>query len=448
MARADAGDRDDALPVLAYHLAAAGEPKQAAHYAELAGDKAMAAFALDQARAQYAAALKALDAQSPLNREQQLLWCAIAEKLGMACVFDPLALVDGVALFERGLALARASGDLHAVARAEYWLGYLQYSKGQAGKALVHCESALALALDLGDTRLAAQVRATLGQALSCAAQYDEALTLLDTALVSKRSNVRPGSSIAVGSAFALATKGSVLGDLGQFGHADECFAEALALLGDSAHQVGSSVRMWISAVYQWQGRWADAERVARGAERIAEHCKSRQLLAMSRALLGHAQWMLDGQPEHLKMLVDATGWIEARKGGLVTSLNYGWLVEACLAQGQRAEARRHAARLFERARARDRLGEAAGCRALALDAARAADFDRARRYLAQACKAAEVRRSRHERASNALAAAEVAALQDKLDWARQELEVATSGFDALAMTWHLERANALRARL
>jgi hypothetical protein len=157
---------------------------------------------------------------------------------------------------------------------------------------------------------------------------------------------------------------------------------------------------------------------------------------------------MLHGQPENLKMLLDATRWIEARKGGLVTSLNYGWLVQACLAQGQRAEARRHAARLFQRARAQDRLGEAAGCRALALDAARCANFDRAERYLAQARRAAELRQSRHEHATNALAAAELAALRGQHAKARQELDRASAGFDVLAMPWHLEQAQALRLRL
>jgi hypothetical protein len=376
------------------------------------------------------------------------MWCAVAEKLGMACVFDPLALSEGVALFERSVLLAHESGELPALARAQYWLGYLHYSKGQAREALVHCEAALKLALQIDDQRLAAQVRATLGQALSCAARYDQALQLLDTALASKRSNVRPGSSIAVGSAFTLATKGSVLGDLGQFAEAEDCFSEALALLGDSNHQVGSSVRMWGSAVLQWQGRWEDAERMARGAERIAQHCKSRQLMAMSRALLGHAQWMLYHQAENLKTLLDATGWIETRKGGLVTSLNYGWLVQACLAQGQTEEARRHAARLFMRARQHDRLGEATGCRALALHAARQGQPELAGRYLARALHAAQLRRSRHEMAANALAVAELASLRGQRAQSLAALDEASAGFHELAMPWHLARAEAFRRQL
>ncbi|HEY8708323.1 MAG TPA: AAA family ATPase, partial [Burkholderiaceae bacterium] len=153
---------EDRYEALAYHCAAGDLPEAAARYAELAGDKAIAASALDRARAQYAAALKALDGMAPLSREVALRWCAIAQKLGLACVFDPLGLADGVAIFERGLALARYSGSMAATARAEYWLGYICYAKGLSRPAITHCEAALDLATLIDDARLAAQVRATL----------------------------------------------------------------------------------------------------------------------------------------------------------------------------------------------------------------------------------------------------------------------------------------------
>lgn len=440
--------QEDAIEALAYHYAAAGVADEAARYAELAGDKAMAAFALDRARAQYGAALQAMDTLGPLSRDAKLAWCGLAAKLGMACVWDPLALADGVALFERSVALARETDDHQALARAEYWLGYIHYAKGNARQALVHCERSLDLASRIGDERLAAQVRATLGQALAVACRYDRALSLLGTALDSKRSRGRPGSAIAVGSAYALACKGSVLGDHGRFAEAEECFAEAMSLVGETDHQVGSSVRNWISAVYQWQGRWDEAEQIAEASIRIAEHCKSRQLLAMSRALWGHAHWTAHRQPESLKTVLDATNWIESRKGALVTSLNYGWLVSGAVVEGRLDDARRHAARLFMRARHHDRLGEAMGCRALALAAAASGEFVRAERLLAQAARAAEVRSSPHEQALNHLAAAEIAAMREQVVEARNRLDEACGAFTAMNMHWHLDQAQALRSRI
>jgi len=444
LAREAENPKEDSLEALAYHFAAAGVPEQAAHFAELAGDKAMAAFALDRARAQYQAALVAMDASAPLSRPARLAWCGLAEKLGMACVWDPLALPEGVSIFERGVAYAGEADNAHALARAEYWLGYIHYAKGSSREALRHGERSLVLAKQVGDERLVAQVHATLGQALASAARYDRALEELSLGLDSKRSRGRPGSSIAVGSAYALACKGSVLGDQGRFVEAEACFTEAMALVGDTHHQVGSSVRNWISAVYQWQGRWVEAEQIAEASIEIAEHCKSRQLLAMSRALWGHAHWRATGRQAGLQTVLDATRWIEDRRGSLVTSLNYGWLVDAAVEEGRLVEARRHAARLIQRARQGDRLGEAMGCRALARAAALTGDFAAAERYLDRAAASSRLRQSGHEHAINQLARAELAMARDQRSAARVQLDEALAAFGAMAMPWHLERAQAL----
>ncbi|HJV70330.1 ATP-binding protein [Ideonella sp.] len=433
---------EEFVETLAYHCGAGALHEDAARYAEWAGDKAAAAAALDRARSQYTAALQALDALEPHTDAQCLRWCAVAEKLGMACVFDPLALGDGLGLFERGLALARAGGSVPAIARAEYWMGYLLYARGIARPSRVHCEASLALAAELGDERLAAQVRATLGQVLHAAGDYARALPLLDSAIDSKRRQRRPGSSVAVGSAYALACKGALLGDQGRFDLADECFAEAMELLGDTPHQVASSVRNWISCCWQWQGRWEEAAAMAETSVGVAERVRSRQLLAMSRALRGHARWVLHGRDDDLQAMRDSIAWIEERRGGLVTSLNYGHLVDACASRGLQAEARRHAARLLLRARQRDHLGQAEGCRALARITGEPA---RADRWLAQADRAADARGAAHEHAKTALCRAELARAQDRPADAAAWLDRAAAGFERLGMAWHLAQARALR---
>ena len=439
---------EDLYEALAYHYAAAGVPAEAARYAELAGDKALAAMALDRARVQYSAALAALDQLEPLQRENQLHWCAVAQKLGMACVFDPLGLVDGMALFERGVALARRSGNLEAIARAEYWMGYICYAKGRAREATEHCEASLELSTRVGDERLAAQVRATLGQVLTSACEYDRALGLLDTAIDSKRKQSKPGSSVAVGSAYALACKGCLLGDRGLFAQAESCFQEALSLLGGSPHQVGASVRGWIAAVYMWQGRWEEALSVANEGVRISEFVKSRQLLAMNRALGGYSSWILTRRPEALQAVRDATQWIEVRNGAFLTSLNHGWLVDGAVDLGREDEARRHAARLFMRARQRDRIGEAMGCRALARAAAKVGDFNRVEHYLELALRSAEARGSPHERAVTQLCRAQIEVGRGRFREAKEFLDVASEAFVRMQMSWHLRQAEVLRSRL
>ena len=444
---ADDSDSDQHVEALAYHCAAGGRHEDAARYAERAGDRAMVASALDRVRAQYAAALAAIDSQAPLSVELELRWCSVAQKLALACVFDPLGLADSVALFERGLALARRSGRLDVIARAEYWLGYVLYANGRALASQAHCEAALDLALQAGEERLAAQVRAVYGQVLVSAAAYEQALPLLDAGLEQRRQPVRLASNLVGGAAYTLACKGCLLGDRGRFAEAEECFAEALRLIGDARHQVASSVRHWHCVVLQWQGRWEEALRMADDSAEIAEYTRSRHQLLVGRSMAGYVRWVLSRRSEDLQMLRNATAWIEARKGELGMSLNHSWMVEAALATGREDEARYHAARLLMRSRQADRIGEALGCRALARSAAKLNQFARAERYLARAEQAAQARNSAHEHASNLLCAAQIRLDRGEAAVARPLLDRAMAAFESMSMRWHLERARRLARR-
>lgn len=438
----------DWLEALSYHYDAAGKSQPASRYAEAAGDKALASMALDRARAHYITALRALDDLPELARTDQLRWCGIAQKLGQTCVFDPLDVSHGLVLFERAASLASLTRDENAIARAQYWLGYVNYGKGRPRQSVQHCEAALVHALASGDQRLAAQVQATLGQALASAGRYDRALPLLTHAIESKRQQSRPGSGVAIGSAYTLGRKGYTLGDLGRFDEAHACFAESLQLLGDKVHSVGASVRELICVVHLWQGQWAKAQAIGREGAEIAMRCRSHYLVAMGRALAACGGWALSGSEVSLQTLRESTHWIEARGGAVSTSLNYGWLVEATLACGLEQEARQHAARLFRRARGQDRHGEAIGCRALARHAMTRGELDRAKHYLGAADRAAVFRGSTRERAVNQLALAEVADAAGRRGEARALVETAAATFEAMHMAWHLEQAYRLRSAL
>ena len=64
----------------------------------------------------------------------------IAQRFGLAGVFDPSR--DQLAVFERAVERAEAGRDRGALARAEYWLGYINYGLGEAGAAIAHCARA------------------------------------------------------------------------------------------------------------------------------------------------------------------------------------------------------------------------------------------------------------------------------------------------------------------
>ncbi|MCB1536200.1 MAG: AAA family ATPase [Rhodoblastus sp.] len=432
-------DHEDTLEALAYHSFGAGDWEKAARYAEQAGDKATLAYALDRARAHYKAALDAMDNLSERGRDVDLHWCLVVNKLGMASIFDPLSLRNDVTLFERAAELARGIGDVDAEARAKYWLGYMCYGFGRFREGVVHAKSAAGLARKVGDPRLVAQVDATLGQILAAAGRYDEALSLIDAAVVTKKRAARPGGGVAIGSAYALSCEASILADRGDFAAADACFDEATALLGGTNHPVANSMRNWRAVSLVWRGAWEQAEALAIENARVAENMRGLLLLATSRAAAGFARWRRAGEGEALQQLRDAIRWMEGRDFKFFVSVQYSWLVEACADVGDIASARRYAAHVLLRARHGERLGEAAASRALARLAAKADRPDDCARWMKRADLSARLRGSRRENALNEALAARLEASAGRPCSARR-VEHAQAELRAMGMNWYADR--------
>jgi class 3 adenylate cyclase/tetratricopeptide (TPR) repeat protein len=420
----------EACEALAYHFDAAGQPQQAAAYAEAAGDRAVFASALDRAKSQYRAALACLN-RLDSSPEVVKRWAAIAQRLGLASVFDPSR--DELPLFERAVELAQAGGHAAAVARAQYWLGYMHYALGDAPAAIKHLDEAGRHARLSDDKRLGVQIDATMGQALASAGRYREALALLDEAIAIKRHH-RSGAGNAVGLTYSLTCKGYALGDQGEFDGAQACFEEALNDTGCDQPEVIGSVRGWYGAVRLWQGRYDEAIQLAGGAWREGERVRSLHLMSMGRAVAACARWRQSGDPQALDELREAVGWLSRRGNALFSSLNHGWLADALAATGDAAGARRHAAQALRRARGSDLLGASLACRTMCLQAARAGQFAKAERWLDAARHWAQLRESRREQAENLLCAAELARAAGRVDEATALLAEADAAFAGLGM--------------
>lgn len=439
--QASLGAEEELYEPLAYHYAASGEAKEAASYAELAGDKAMAASALDRAQIQYRAALSALDLLEP-SVSSYRRWMQIAQRLALASVFDPSR--EQLEVLLRAVALASANKDPYARAFAEYWAGYIYYALGEAGRAIVHLEIALEYAQRIADGPLVTQIRATLGQACAASCDYDKASTLLDEAIDIKRAH-RKGNRPSVGLAYSLACKASVLGDRGHFQDAHECFEEALAAIRGAPHEVEGSILCWRAGVLLWQGRWDEASRCARKAQAVAERVKSLYLFAMSSSLGGYASWKAQRTPASLQGIADATSWLESRDRGLFISLNYGWLADGMVDSGQWQPARSHAARAIRRSRKQDWIGGAMTYRALARAAAAGQNRTPADPYLSLAMDNAHIRGSPHEIALTQLCAAEIRMDRGQKSDVVSLLDQAEPAFDAMNMPWHLDAVRRLR---
>jgi class 3 adenylate cyclase/tetratricopeptide (TPR) repeat protein len=410
------------LQALAHHTAAAGDWAQATLHCEAAADEASRLGAFDNARRHYVSAIDAAEFNGIESPQAQLRWCSLIHRLGMTCMFDPLALPDVMPLIARCVDQARALAEPENLARSLYWQAYLSYVFGQPRRAVQFAREALVQANSLANLRLAAQIEATLSQALAGAARYAEALTWMDRAVQAKQAQAQRSGSLAIGSAFTLATQASILADQGDFPGANAAFSQAHALIaGHPTHPVANSVRNWEMVAFAWQGRWDDALHVVRETTTLAERTRALLPLAIARAAGGYARWRLNRDPTAAVELAQAVRWMEARRVLFFTTIYYGWLVEICVAQGEAEEARRWMGRLLQRSRAGERLGEAVAWRAMAAAALAQGDIARALLRLRHAEAAARRRGSAREQALNALLRADVLAAQSRADEAQAE---------------------------
>ncbi|PTT80534.1 hypothetical protein DBR42_19325, partial [Pelomonas sp. HMWF004] len=331
---------------LAYHHAAAHDWPAAARHAEAAGDQALAASALDRAKKQFRAALAALEFL-PDDTERRRRWIGIAQRLGMACVFD--ASRDDLRVLRHAAELAAADGDQGLVARTEYWLSYVGYALGETRESLRHARAAVATAQHCGDHALLAQLPGTVGQLQAAAADYASALPMLDLAITRQRQRASKSPANQIGLSYSLCCRAYVLGDQGLFEQAHELFAEALTPFDGSGHAVEASIQGWRAAVLLWQGRWAEARAAAAVAHRVGAQVRSMFTCAMGQAAGAYGAWMHEADPVARQRILDATAWLAPRGGSLYSSFNHGWLADILASQGDAGAARHHIARALAR---------------------------------------------------------------------------------------------------
>lgn len=445
------GGQEPAHELLAYHGGAAGQWQDAAHHAEQAGDQALASSALDRAKKQYRAALAALE-HLPPSEEVHQRWIAIAHRFGMACVFD--ASRADLRVLQHATGLAALSGDPTAMARSQYWLGYVRYALGEARAGLQICLRSLDQAQRLQDQTLLAQMTGTLGQIRAATAEYAPALQLLDQAIAQLRprpssGNGRPATRRPpIGLAYSLACRAYVMGDQGHFSAAEAAFDEALGLVQGSNHAVEASIQGWRAAVLLWQGRWAEAQVCAAETHRVGAQVRSLFTFAMGHAAGAYGAWMGGGCPLARQALEEAVAWLSPRGGGLFSSLNHGWLADILVQQGEADLARKHMAQALRRGQQSDWIGVAMAYRAAARLAQSQGQPERVTHYLAAAQAVAQRRGSMHERAVTELCTAELALQRGESAASRGLLDEAESAFFTMGMDWHLAKARELRKQL
>ncbi|MFM9976990.1 MAG: ATP-binding protein [Sphingomonadaceae bacterium] len=391
---------DDHLEALAYHHGAAGNARQAAHFAILAGDKAMAASALDRAQAHFHSAIANLevskDQPDDLNRA--------IHRFGLACVADPAP--DQLSVLTMCAARAEATGNVEGTTLCNYWHGTICYGLGRSRASIDYLKRAMTTIDAEKRPRFLAQMQANLGQSYSSACEYALAEKWLDTAIAAMRANA-PGAD--TGFAYALACRGFLLADQGKFADAEPFYGIAVKLMMDTRSALRGSVVTQQAAISLWQGDYALAHDYAETGVEIGQRARSRYYVMMSSALRAFARWKLSRDPQAIDELAKCADWFRSGASRQRSSLCFGWLAEIMAAQGKPTETRHFAAFTLERARQGDRLGEAMACRAMAVIAGQGHSRRGPDHYLALANRSAELRNSPRERALNELCAAELA---------------------------------------
>ena len=133
-----AGHADEALQQIAEHYARSGERERAVRYLVRAGDRWASLFAYEEARADYARALDALEAGSAPSVER----ASILEKLGdVAWAGGELASARD--RWQTALAASAGAGDAQGAAGLRRKLGVAAWAAGEKERALAHLEQGL-----------------------------------------------------------------------------------------------------------------------------------------------------------------------------------------------------------------------------------------------------------------------------------------------------------------
>ncbi|MEO1493803.1 MAG: AAA family ATPase [Pseudomonadota bacterium] len=431
------GARDEHLESLAYHFSRANDYKNAAHFAELAGEKAMSRSSLDLAREHFRSSLTALDGLTAYE-DIRARWIGISNKWAMPCVYSPAP--EHLDIMERTVAYAEQTSDAQGLIQAIYWIGYLHYSMGNLDTALGHIERALDLAQQYGSPGMVAQVRNTLGQAYVAASDYDRGIACLDHAINAKRKNPSR-TRLPVGTAYALASRSLAIGDRGEFEAAHEDVEEALESVRGAGHEIEGSCLGCKCTILLWQGRWAEAVATARQGREVGVRVSGPYIFTMTSAQVAYGTWMEHREDTALERLRMAAEWLDDNNTYLFASLAWGWLTDALERAGHDEDARIYATKTIERAAERDQMGCTMAWRVRMRLAARDALDMPVETCLKEAIASAETRGSAHDLAGTRLEHARILTASGQYDDACAIMTEVLPALRRMAMAWHMNEA-------
>jgi transcriptional regulator with XRE-family HTH domain/tetratricopeptide (TPR) repeat protein len=430
------------LEELANHYSLGEERARAAHYFELAGDKAMGAAALAHARDSYG---KAVEHSASLceSADEIRRHVDLCIKWGQADVYGPA--VGQIEVLRRAEELARNSGYAAGAARASYWIGWIRHALGEPAESIPEFERSLATATELSDLPLVAQLHCNLGQSHFHMAQYERALEELGRALrVRAHAGAAEDSWVTANALMYLAL---IDADRGDFAEAYARIESALAIVRENERAFSASPLTILGVTQCFQGAWRECLRTANQMRELALQVGAPYVRGMSSMLEGTCRFHAGERSAGIEVLRRSIEELESAHTRLAISLVHAQLAELLIEDGQIEAGRSAAERALARADVGDRLGEVAAHRALAYAEVHTlpAHPDREQRSFERARELAERRSGRRDLALIDLRMAQSLARKGERERAAQLFSHAASEFSAMQMTWHARLAEKTR---
>ncbi len=430
--------------VIATHYERADEKALAAEWYAEAGKQAQATFALDAAIGYYQQALTFLPPQNDRDLHRAVWQADLYRRLGEV-LRGQARFAEATQAFETMLAVTSASGDRVAQAQAWIWLSRVHQVQGDYHAALDSAQEAEKTARELGAEVLLANALYEKGFALVRLGDVKTSLALSEQALaLSVNLNVED----TLGDILNLL--GGIHGMQGSYEQARHYYERALALfqkLGDR-----NGVRTMLNnlgEVARARGDYQAATVLYQDALTLSREIGDRLGEILSLNNLGGAQVGLGEYSAAEAVLRRVIQMADVSHGWFALSETYCFLTEACLAQGQIAEAvetARRALELGQEREASEYIGTA--WRALGLVAARLTEpiLVGTEQYDAVACFTESARvfaetGMEGERARTLQAWAKYAAQRGEQDQSERLQREARAIFERLGMTEEVHRS-------
>ncbi len=430
---------------LAHHYCQAGNSAKALIYLEQAGRKAVARYALAEARQHLRSAIEEslkLGDSIEVRRQRAnltLLWA-------YACIFGPS--LSQIELLEVAYREAIERDDWRTALQCRYWISYVQYAVGNQSAAEKEVDAAISMAEHRMDSDMAGRLYAHRGQIYLVQRRLDVAAQELAIGLREREeAAAQSGAELTGTYPFHVVQLAILAADRGDFASAHREVTRALELVRNSGER-SREASLLISAAmcFGFEGDWEHVREAAAETRAIAEYVGAPYHLACADVFEGYATFHIGDQSEGLTMMRSGLTAHERSGAYLTLCLTRAYVADALERSGSWQEAIELARAALARSDVGDRLGDDLARRVLLRCAARQTP-DLVPSAIERARSVALERGSPREKALFELAAAQASLLLGDGTRARDHADRAIVELGALGAAWFVDEAEKVRAR-